>query len=109
MKELDPLYLKILSHGLSAIRDALHGGNLEWCKHETEHLHNMPSLIGDENKHRHLQYLSSERTMYLEWVLSVKDKYLLEYVWMSYAPCWDQMCKILEVDNILKNGKLPPV
>jgi hypothetical protein len=99
MKELDKIYLEILRSGLVAIRDAADSGDLHRCKAEAEHLHNLPSLLGEQNKERHLYYVSTERTAYLEWVLSTKRRDLMEFVSMAYFPYWQEMDEILGIES----------
>lgn len=100
MEELDAVYMKILGGGLTAIRDAAGAGDLPRCQAEAEHIHNIPSLIGEKNKLRHLDYLGVQRTLYLEWVLSTKRKDLKKFVSLVYIPCWDRMVSILGIDDI---------
>ena len=56
MQELDKLYLAILQSGLAAIRNASHKGGVDYIREEAEHLHEIPSLIGENNIQRHLYY-----------------------------------------------------
>jgi hypothetical protein len=102
MEELYAIYLKILTAGLIAIRDAAAAGDPARCKAEAEHLHNLPSLIGEPNKQRHLYYISAEKTAYLKWVLSSKRKDLMEFVSLAYMSYWNRIEQILAVDEILK-------
>jgi hypothetical protein len=95
MTELDALYIAIMDAGLTKLRDAAVAGDLDQCKAEAEHLHNLPSLIGEENRQRHLYYFSTERTAYLKWVLSCNRRHVKEFVWTYYLPRWAQIGKIL--------------
>ena len=100
MEELSEMYKAILTAGLIAIRDAAEVGDIARCRAEAEHLHNLPSLLEEKNKQRHLYYFSTEKTTYLEWVLSTKRKDLMEFVSMAYMPYWKQMEEVLGVDNM---------
>jgi len=95
MDSLDRIYSRLLQSGLIAIRDAAEAGDLPRCTAEADHIHNIPSLIGEHNLHRHVYYATKERKAYLDWVLSVGRKELREYVSLVYEPEWEQMDKIL--------------
>ena len=62
----DSAYLQILTLGLNALRDAARAGDSARCFFEAEHLHNIPSLVGEENISRHLYYFNTERVRYIE-------------------------------------------
>lgn len=81
-------YIEILTAGLEAVRAAAELGDLDRCRVESEHLHNIPSLLRSENEQRHLNYLATERTAYIEWVLAKKRPDLLAFVDMAYRPHW---------------------
>jgi hypothetical protein len=57
----DRAYLDILRHGLVLLRNFACGGRLEFCPVEAEHLHEIPTLIGEANEHRHAYYLRGRR------------------------------------------------
>ena len=95
MSELDGLYLSLLRYGLLLIRDAAWLGNAEWAKAEAEHLHEIPTLIGEDNVHRHLDYLRRKRLVYLEFVESANLPDLNTGVDTYYRPVWRQMAALL--------------
>lgn len=66
MTERDSIYRQLLEHGLLRLRDSAVLGYLQYCAVEAEHLHNIPSLIGETNEHRHRYYFDQERDYYLE-------------------------------------------
>jgi hypothetical protein len=68
MNERDSIYLQLLGHGLIRLRDAASAGNADYCTVEADHLHNLPSLIGEPNQQRHDYYLDQERSLYLNRV-----------------------------------------
>jgi hypothetical protein len=68
MTERDQIYVEILHAGLIALKNASYGGDVEYWKVESDHLHNLPSLIGESNELRHDYYFDKERTLYLERV-----------------------------------------
>lgn len=104
MEERDRTYLQLLSLGLIAVRDCASAGDLERCKMEAEHLHNIPSLIGEQNKARHLYFISTEKNRYLGWVLGSRRD-LVDYVGMTYLPLWNKIEETLGVGGILKGAK----
>jgi hypothetical protein len=68
MSERDKLYLQILTYGLIRLREAARAGDSDYCAVEADHLHNLPSLLGEPNELRHEYYFEKERTLYLERV-----------------------------------------
>src|SRR5262245_19997710 len=96
MTERDTIYAQILHHGLLRIRDAAGLGHLQYCAVESEHLHNIPSLIGETNEARHTYYFCQERTYYLERV----DRSIpgLDFTMRRYAELWVQLMKLNEAN-----------
>lgn len=66
MSNRDKAYLEILKYGLIFIRNSAHDGKPKVCEIEADHLHNIPTLIQEENNLRHRYYLDNERSLYLE-------------------------------------------
>ena len=66
MRTRDEVYRDILHFGLLHIRNAGYSGDARSCEIEADHLHDLPSLIGEENELRHQYYYDQERTLYLE-------------------------------------------
>lgn len=98
MSELDPLYIQILGYGLIALRNSARYGDLEHCRIESEHLHEIPSYIGCENVNAHLFYARVFRRVYLEWASNnPRDnvRQLLEF----YASPWAEMDRILGLEG----------
>jgi hypothetical protein len=62
----DKAYLTLLQFGLLFARECAQEGQLELCHIEADHLHNLPSLVGETNAHRHEYYIVHERGLYLE-------------------------------------------
>lgn len=54
-------YAKLLSLGFVVLKQAAHSRNREWLEAELEMLHNVPSLLGEDNVERHRYYWFSER------------------------------------------------
>src|SRR5687767_15939600 len=94
MTERDAIYVQILHHGLLRIRDSAALGHLQYCAIESEHLHNIPSLIGETNEHRHVDYFCRERARYLGCV----DRSLpgLDYTLRNYEELWARLRQLNE-------------
>jgi hypothetical protein len=93
---LDPLYVEILKFGIVSIRNASHGGDLEYCGVESEHLHEIPNLIGSDHMPSHVYHATGCRRLYLAWVEKNGGERLREFVHIYYEPIW------LQIDEILK-------
>jgi hypothetical protein len=94
MTERDTIYVEILHHGLLRIRNSAALGDLQYCAIESEHLHNLPSLIGETNEARHLYYFNHERTYFLERV----DRSLpgMDFILARYVELWKRLIQIIE-------------
>ncbi len=89
MTERDRIYIEILGFALPQIRNAAQAGLVEYCAVEADHIHNLPSLIGESNELRHAYYLDAEREWYLERV----DRTLPHVQWLlrRYAELWSEL------------------
>ncbi|MEM8945981.1 MAG: hypothetical protein AAGD11_12465 [Planctomycetota bacterium] len=88
----DEIYLLILHYGLLRLREAARAGLSAYCEVEADHLHNLPSLVGERNEHRHTYYFEKERTLYLERVdRSVPD---IGYTLSRYDELWTQLADL---------------
>lgn len=81
-------YLNLLHFGLVMVRDSAFGGHIELCQVEADHLHNIPSLIGEANESRHSYYIEHERGLYLERLHSMGATDYLEHVMIFYTESW---------------------
>ena len=97
MTERDIIYIQILQHGLICVRNAAALGQLQYCALESEHLHNIPSLIGETNEDRHLYYFCQERACYLEGV----DRSIpgMDFTLARYTHLWTQLSKFNEANS----------
>lgn len=93
MTERDQIYVQILDFGLLRLRDSACGGHIQYCAIEAEHLHNIPSLIGETNELRHQYYFEKERTYYLERV----DRSIpgIEFTLRRYEELWQQLAGLI--------------
>jgi len=81
-------YLDLLHHGLVMVRNFAHGGQLELCRIEADHLHNIPTLLGETNEHRHVYYILQERGLYLERLRELGAAEYLRQVSIWYSESW---------------------
>ena len=97
-------YKRILAMGLLALRDrAPRFDSPRLVQIEAEHLHNIPSLIEDENWLRHDYYYNTERPAYLA---SLKELGLQGYsddVPQMYAVPWRALLEHLEAGRPMKS------
>ncbi len=50
-------YLDLLHRGLVSVRIFAHADRVELCRIEADHLHNIPTLLHEDNEHRHRYYI----------------------------------------------------
>lgn len=84
----DRAYLNLLHYGLVLLRIFARGGRLEFSPIEAEHLHEIPTLIGETNEHRHVYYLRGTRALYLQQLRALGDAVYLEQVAVWYSEPW---------------------
>ena len=94
----DRAYLDLLRSGLANVRNFAHAGRAELCAAEADHLHNVPSLIGEANEHRRLYYLRAERAAYLARVRELATPDEVEWVGIWYAGPWAVLAACAGVD-----------
>ena len=107
MNERDSIYREILRAGFESLRGAIEEGNLERCKAETDHLHNIPSLLGHEDETAHLHYLAMERAEYIKWISNAGRKDLLLFVKHQYWDRWSKLEKIAKWSEHLADPNWP--
>jgi uncharacterized protein (TIGR02996 family) len=81
-------YLDILHHGLVRVRDFAYAGQTQLCEIEADHLHNIPTLLGETNESRHVFYIMQERGLYLERLRRLGATEYLELVTIWYSEPW---------------------
>jgi hypothetical protein len=91
MTELEKLYAELLHRGFIVLREAFDSGSLEWLNAEIELLHNVPSLMGENNEKRHQYFWSQERTYYLERLSKLALERAQLRIRMLYEPIWAEM------------------
>lgn len=90
MTDLDKLYLQLLCNGFMLLKLAVDENSYSWIQAETELLHNIPSLIFENNGLRHLYFWEQERMAYKEWAVE-QDNEMQERIRCYYQPIWDEM------------------
>jgi hypothetical protein len=81
----DKSYLMLLHCGLVMLRNIAHLGHIDLCRIEAEHLHEIPTLVGESNEQRHEYYLRGTRGLYLQSLREMgADEYLANAnIWYS--------------------------
>jgi hypothetical protein len=91
-------YLDLLHRGLVLLRNFTRNGRLEFCPIETEHLHEIPTLIGEANERRHVYYLHGTRPLYLRQLRELGDAAYLEQVAIWYSEPWRVLAEVAGVE-----------
>ena len=81
-------YLDILNFGLVLIRNCMHVGNVELNRIEADHLHNIPTLLYEDNEHRHEYYIRGERMLYLQRLRELGATEYLKQAGIWYSGPW---------------------
>lgn len=96
MNPLDRLYARMLQLGFFVLRRAIESGDEGWVQAEVELLHNVPSLLGEENLERHRYFWEQERDLYREWVSQNGPDEAVFCMRTFYEPLWDEMQPFIE-------------
>ncbi|WP_435009058.1 hypothetical protein P12x_000308 [Tundrisphaera lichenicola] len=91
VESLDAFYLQMLTVGLLVLRQAADEDDTPWIRAEVEFLHNIPSLIGETNLHRHRYFWSKERPHYIQWVSASGREAPRSRMRTFYEPIWQEM------------------
>lgn len=91
MDNLDRLYTRLLQVGLLVLDQALEAGDTDWARAEVQHLHNLPSLIGEEIPERHSYFWNEERTQYIDWLITHGSELARSRMRTYYEPIWDEL------------------
>jgi hypothetical protein len=91
MTQLQSLYAQILEVGFLVLRLAYESGDREWVEAELELLHNVPSLLRDDNKKRHQYFWCKERARYIGWVSEPGRNEAKSRMLTYYNPIWSEM------------------
>jgi hypothetical protein len=106
MKELDVFYTEILQMGFVVLRQALEAKDMQWMSVEIEFLHNIPSLIGEENIGRHKYFWECEQSHYshqinLQCSELAKSRMRTYYlpILARMKPCVEKIIRLNESNN----------
>lgn len=91
MNNLDSFYAELLKAGFLVLRQAVDSQDSSWVNAELELLHNIPSLLGEENIERHRYFWFKERTHYVEWMASSGSAEAQSRMRTFYEPIWQEM------------------
>ena len=91
MESRQRAYRLILEHGLVAVRNHAHGGGMELCRIEADHIHNIPSLLDETNEARHTCYILGERSLYLARLKALGAAEYLESMAIWYHEPWQAL------------------
>ncbi len=91
MTPLESLYAEMLGVGLLVLGQAVESGNRDWINAEFELLHNVPSLMGEDNKERHRYFWYKERARYVDWVCGSGRDEPRSRMLTYYDPIWSEM------------------
>ena len=105
MKELDAVYLRLLSAGVALLQEAAAQGDREWMFRESEQLHEFPTLVGEENFHRHAYHRYTTTMDYLGWLRSHASREIQLRSGSVYLPLWKQYDEVAPVDFIQNKMK----
>jgi hypothetical protein len=81
-------YLDLLHRGLVLLRNSAHADRVELCRIEADHLHNIPTLLHEDNEHRHEYYIRGERGLYLQRLRELGAAEYVEQVAIWYSEPW---------------------
>lgn len=91
MSELDRLYARMLQVGFIVLNQAIDSGDQDWVRAEVELLHNLPSLLGEDNAQRHQYFWDQERTHYMQWVQAHGPEEARSRMRTYYEPIWREL------------------
>ncbi len=88
MQPREQAYLDLLERGLVLLRNFARLGDIDLCRIEADHLHNIPSLLHEGNEHRHEYYIRGERGLFLQRLRERGAAVYLEQVAIWYSGPW---------------------
>lgn len=96
MNALDSYYIQLLRVGFIVLRNAIDSGDGPWISAEFEFLHNVPSLIAEDNMERHRYFWVHERETYLSWIDQKGSDCAKSRMRTYYKPVLDEMSEVIE-------------
>jgi hypothetical protein len=104
MNALDQLYARMLQLGFVVLQQAVDSGDADWVRAEVALLHNVPTLLGEENLERHRYFWEHERELYLEWLREHGTADAESRMRTYYQPLWEDMEPLI-ADRIPASGE----
>ncbi|MEK6234246.1 MAG: hypothetical protein N2C14_06015, partial [Planctomycetales bacterium] len=94
-REINEIYLSILRIGLARTREAAASDDAKLAAMDSDHVHNLPSLIDETNIHRHLYYLNGERTLYKDRVFAHLGKKRAAPRFIELLKLWQNLNSVI--------------
>ena len=91
MRDRSDIYLDILYSGLLNCRSAGWRGDAAAAAAEADHLHNIPSLLRDDNEARHDYYLDLETDCYVDTLARRSDAVEAEACRRRFERYWQEL------------------
>jgi hypothetical protein len=79
------------------LRNNANAGRNDLCRIESEHLHSVPTLVGEPNKERHGLYILLTRVRYLQSHREIGATEYLEEATIWYSEPWSVLASIAKV------------
>jgi hypothetical protein len=79
------------------LRNIAHSDRIDLCRIEAEHLHEVPTLVGEPNERRHKYYIQGTRGLYLESLREIGATEYLENATIWYYEPWRVLASIAKV------------
>ena len=93
----DKAYLILLHCGLVMLRNIAHSGQIDLCRIEAEHLHEIPTLVGEINEGPHEYYLRGTRGLYLQSLRELGAEEYLKNANIWYSEPWRVLESVAKV------------
>jgi hypothetical protein len=88
MRNLNSIYINLLSIGLIHTRELLLEGHVDEAKLEMGHLYAIPQLLGSSSACQHKFYLDNLRVSFVEKAQLMGVERLVQHIEKQYAPIW---------------------
>ena len=91
MKDLNSIYIHLLSIGLIHARELLSEGRVLEAKLEMDHLYAIPQLLGSASPYQHKFYLNDLRSRFIEDARTMGAERLVQHIDKQYVPIWEDL------------------
>jgi hypothetical protein len=79
------------------LRNIAHSDRIDLCRIEAQHLHSIPTLVGEPDERRHVSYILSTRWLYLRSLREIGATEYLEEATTWYSEPWRVLASIAKV------------